>query len=56
MRVQCPICSRVYDDAEFLTICPHIIRVDGQKYCRYHDLFDCEFAHPYGFDDVSRDQ
>jgi hypothetical protein len=45
MRVKCPTCDRIYDDAEFLTICPHDVTVEGQKYCRYHDLFDCPFPH-----------
>jgi hypothetical protein len=46
MKVKCPYCGRVYNDAVFLTICPHDVTVGGQKYCRYHDLFDCQFAHP----------
>ena len=46
MRVRCPDCDLVYDDAVFLTICPHDGGVGGGKYCRKHDLFDCKFEHP----------
>ena len=43
MRVSCPTCARVYDDAVFLTICPHDVGVGGGRYCRRHDLFDCPY-------------
>jgi Zn finger protein HypA/HybF involved in hydrogenase expression len=41
MIVRCICCYRVYDDAEFLTICPHDEHVSGMPYCRRHDLFNC---------------
>ena len=47
MRVLCPDCHLAYDDAVFLTICPHDGVVGGGgKYCKYHDLFGCKFEHP----------
>ncbi len=39
MIVRCGECGRVYDDAEFLTICPHELHVSGGSLCRRHDLF-----------------
>jgi len=44
MRVQCQQCCRWFEDAEFLTYCPHDPL--GGSYCREHDLFYCSICTP----------
>ena len=46
MTVKCPGCGKKFNDETSWVLCPHNpldVEPDA-KYCRQHDMFDCQFC------------